>query len=107
VNQVIDWINKYKNSPAQLKVDGKPMVSTFEGPGWADNWAAVRQATGNIYLVPDWTSLGPQGFAGRLNQVDGACKLYIFSFLDMNFILTDNSLLGRLAGNFWPKDLRF
>ncbi|KAJ9165719.1 Glycoside hydrolase [Coniochaeta hoffmannii] len=72
VQQVVDLVNTYKNSRAQLKVDGKPFVSTFEGPGWADNWNAVRQQTGGIFLVPDWSSLGAHGVAGKLGINDGA-----------------------------------
>lgn len=74
VQQVVDLVNTYKDSPAQMKVDGKPFVSTFEGPGWADNWNAVKQQTGGIFLVPDWSSLGAQGVGGKLNVIDGACQ---------------------------------
>ncbi|KAI2607778.1 glycoside hydrolase family 71 protein [Hypoxylon fragiforme] len=72
VDQVVALINQYKGAGSQLKVDGKPFVSTFEGPSWADNWAAVRSATGGIFLVPDWSSLGAQGVAGKLDKIDGA-----------------------------------
>ncbi|KAI2617983.1 glycoside hydrolase family 71 protein [Hypomontagnella submonticulosa] len=72
VDQVVQLVNQYKNSGSQLKVNGKPFVSTFEGPGWADNWGAVRSATGDIYLVPDWSSLGAQGVGSKLGQIDGA-----------------------------------
>ena len=71
---MVQWINLYKNSAAQLRIDGKAVVSTFEGPGWAANWAQVRQQTGGIYLIPDWTSLGPNGFKDKLSLVEGACK---------------------------------
>ncbi|KAK3401772.1 glycoside hydrolase [Sordaria brevicollis] len=72
VQQVIDLINRFKYSPAQCIVDGRPFVSTFEGPQWADNWPLVRQATGDIFLVPDWASLGPHGVAQKLAYIDGA-----------------------------------
>lgn len=59
VDQVVQLVNQYKNSGSQLKVNGKPFVSTFEGPGWADNWGAVRSATGDIYCecIPFWSPL--------------------------------------------------
>ncbi|KAK1754285.1 glycoside hydrolase [Echria macrotheca] len=72
VPQVVHIINCFKASPAQMKVDGKPFVSTFEGPHWADNWAAVREETGGIFLIPDWSSLGPYGVGERLDAIDGA-----------------------------------
>lgn len=72
--QVIDLVNTFKNSGAQVKVDGRPLVNTFEGSKWADNWGAVRSGTGGVYLVPNWSSLGPYGVRDRLGQIDGACK---------------------------------
>jgi glucan endo-1,3-alpha-glucosidase len=73
VQQVADIVNSFKDSSAQHRVSGKPFVSTFEGPAWSDNWAAVRSATGGIHLVPDWSSLGPVGVQSKLGQIDGAC----------------------------------
>lgn len=74
VAHVTCLINRFSNAPAQCKVDGVPMVSTFEGPGWADNWPAVRRGVvdGGIFLVPDWSSLGPHGVGHKLDVVDGA-----------------------------------
>jgi glucan endo-1,3-alpha-glucosidase len=74
VSRVVDLIKKYQESPAQTAVDGRPLVSTFEGPDWADNWPMVRSQTGDICLIPDWSSLGPHGVGHRLNLIDGACK---------------------------------
>jgi glucan endo-1,3-alpha-glucosidase len=79
INKVVRWINTYKGFSAQYKVNNVPFVSTFEGPTWADQWANVRSQTGGIYLVPDWSSLGPNGIAGQLGKIDGACK---FIFLE-------------------------
>ena len=74
VPHVVDLINRYKLFPSQMRAEGKPFVSTFEGPGWADNWARVRDETDGIYLIPDWSSLGPHGVGQRLDCIDGACK---------------------------------
>lgn len=73
-DSVVGIVNEFKVSGAHTVVDGRPLVSTFEGPAWADNWPGVREATGGIYLVPDWASLGPDGVASRLDIIDGACK---------------------------------
>jgi glucan endo-1,3-alpha-glucosidase len=75
VPQVVDLINRYKPSKAQMLVDGDPFVSTFEGPAWADNWSTVRQETGGIFLIPDWSSIGPYGVGEKLDMIDGACRL--------------------------------
>ncbi|KAH6655480.1 glycoside hydrolase [Truncatella angustata] len=72
VDQVNDLINTYKGRSAQFKVNGVPFVSTFEGPNWSDNWASVRSATGGIFLVPDWSSLGPTGVQAKGSVIDGA-----------------------------------
>lgn len=74
VKAVSDLINAYKPSSAQYRVKGQPMVSTFEGPRWAGNWASVRKSTGGIFLVPDWSSLGPAGVQNQLSVIDGACE---------------------------------
>ncbi|KAI5459642.1 glycoside hydrolase family 71 protein [Mariannaea sp. PMI_226] len=72
VSQVVELVNDYKNDAAQVKVNGKPMVQTFEGHAWSSNWASVRSQTGGIFLVPNWSSLGPNGLADYLNDIDGA-----------------------------------
>ncbi|KAK2748985.1 hypothetical protein FQN57_007268 [Myotisia sp. PD_48] len=69
--RVIKTINKYKGSPAQFVYQNKPLVSTFEGVQNIDDWPSIREATG-CFFVPDWTSLGPEGFKQVLDKVDGA-----------------------------------
>ncbi|KAI9894829.1 MAG: hypothetical protein M1814_000049 [Vezdaea aestivalis] len=64
-------IRKLQASSAQFRVDGKPMVSTFEGPGYASTIQAVRSQI-SMFFLPDWTSLGPDQFSTRNSQVDGA-----------------------------------
>lgn len=73
-DQVVSYINSYKDESAQLKINDLPMVSTFEGPDWADNWSTVRSQTGGIYLVPDWSSLGASGVGAKTSVIDGACE---------------------------------
>jgi hypothetical protein len=74
VPHVVGLINRYHASPAQTTVDGKALVSTFEGSDWAHNWLHVRNETAAICLVPNWSSLGPHGVAQKLDLIDGACK---------------------------------
>jgi glucan endo-1,3-alpha-glucosidase len=74
VSQVVDFVNDYKGESAQVLVDGKPLVQTFEGSAWSANWASVRDQTGGINLVPNWSSLGPYGIKDYLSVIDGACK---------------------------------
>jgi hypothetical protein len=73
---VSGYINLYKNSSAQFKVNDLPFVSTFEGPSWASNWATVRSSTGGIYLVPDWASLGATQVGAQKSLIDGACESF-------------------------------
>ena len=77
VQQVAGLVNAYKDRRLQCRVDGRPFVSTFEGPGWAEKWNAVRQQTGAIFLVPDWSSLGAHGVGGKLGLIDGACEFLL------------------------------
>lgn len=72
VDSVASLINDFKDEPAQFKVDGKPLVSTFEGVQFADKWDAVRRKVpGNIYFVPDWSSLGYEGIQKVTKDIDG------------------------------------
>lgn len=74
---VISILQDYGSNGAYFHVDGKPFVSTFEGPTNSDitEWSTIRTAVeGGIYFVPDWTSLGPNGV--DLNLIDGACRSF-------------------------------
>lgn len=96
VPQVVALINRYKVSGAQMVVDGQPFVSTFEGPGWADNWPVVREETGGILFIPDWSSLGPFGVGEKLDLIDGACK-FLAPREKIKLLTPRPSLLGRVA----------
>lgn len=56
-SEVISMLKKYSSSSAHFQHDGKPFVSTFEGPGNADDWVAIKSETG-CFFVPDWSSIG-------------------------------------------------
>lgn len=56
-SDVISYINKYAASSAYFQHNGKPFVSTFEGPENAADWVAIKSATG-CFFVPDWSSEG-------------------------------------------------
>lgn len=70
-------MNAFKDEPAQFRVGGRPLVSTFEGVDFANEWSRVRERVeGGIHFVPDWSSLGPRGVGERLGLIDGHCKLW-------------------------------
>jgi len=72
VESVASLINDFRDEPAQFKVNGKPLVSTFEGFGFAEKWKDVRRKVpGDIYFVPDWSSLGYEGIQNVTNEIDG------------------------------------
>ncbi|KAF7543086.1 hypothetical protein G7Z17_g11025 [Cylindrodendrum hubeiense] len=97
VESVASYVNAYKDSSAQVLVDGKPMVSTFEGPGWSDNWATVREQTGGIFLVPDWSSLGPDGISGMSSVIDGAFSWSAWPGPGATQMTTDQDVLYQTA----------
>jgi hypothetical protein len=74
---IVNILSTYGKNGAHFQVDGKPMVSTFEGTRDEDinSWPGIRSsvsgAIGDIYFVPDWDSRGPNGF--DINLVDGTC----------------------------------
>ncbi|KAI0164129.1 glycoside hydrolase family 71 protein [Xylariaceae sp. FL1272] len=71
-SQISTYINNYKGYSSQAKVNNLPLVSTFEGPSSASIWPAVRDATGGIFFVPDWSSLGASGVGAQSQYIDGA-----------------------------------
>ncbi|KAM0285981.1 hypothetical protein ACHAQH_001170 [Verticillium albo-atrum] len=64
-----DIINKFKNNGAYFKHNGKPLVSTFEGPASAAEWDRIKPATG-AFFIPSYSSLGAKE-AAKINAVDG------------------------------------
>jgi hypothetical protein len=67
--EVIKVINQYGSNGAYYKYNGKPFVSTFEGPANSGDWTAIKSQTG-CFFIPDWSSLGAQGAVNR-GVVDG------------------------------------
>jgi hypothetical protein len=73
-SSVASYLNQYKSSLAYFLYNGAPFASTFEGVNNIQDWApggAVRDAVGNVYFVPDWTSLGSGGIDANLNNIKG------------------------------------
>lgn len=57
MQDVLDLIQQYREHSAYHRHDGKPFVTSFEGPDTASDWKKIKQATG-CYFVPNWSSLG-------------------------------------------------
>ncbi|KAK7414282.1 hypothetical protein QQX98_006879 [Neonectria punicea] len=93
VQQVADLVNDFKGEAAQVVVDGKPMVSTFEGPKWSDNWSSVRDKTGGVFLMPCWSSLGPAGLQDKLSGIDGAFSWAAWPGAGKNKLTSEEDLL--------------
>ena len=71
---VINTIRTYANSPGQFKVNGLPLVSTFEGTTKASDWATIRHST-PLFFIPEWTSISPDSFKSTdAHFTDGVCK---------------------------------
>jgi hypothetical protein len=54
---VTKMIQKYSGRPDHFRHEGKPLVSTFEDPGQAEDWIDIKAAT-DCFFVPSWSSLG-------------------------------------------------
>ncbi|KAF2139594.1 glycoside hydrolase family 71 protein [Aplosporella prunicola CBS 121167] len=74
-SDIITVLQTYASNDYHYKHNSLPLVSTFEGTD-ADNindWSTIKsQVSSDIFLVPDWTSLGTTEFATHLDIVDGA-----------------------------------
>jgi hypothetical protein len=56
---VIEYINKYASNSAYFHHNGRPFVSTFEGPDNATDWIDIKRQT-SCFFMPSWSSLGAQ-----------------------------------------------
>ncbi|CAG7981019.1 unnamed protein product, partial [Penicillium nalgiovense] len=65
---VIDMIQEYGPNSAYFHYDGKPFVSTFEGPDSADDWVKIKARTG-CFFMPDWSSVGAKPAIALANGV--------------------------------------
>jgi hypothetical protein len=54
---VTSMIQKYGSDSSYFQYNGRPFVSTFEGPGSADDWVTIKANT-NCFFMPDWSSVG-------------------------------------------------
>ncbi|PYH42396.1 glycoside hydrolase family 71 protein, partial [Aspergillus saccharolyticus JOP 1030-1] len=65
---VISIIQQYGSNGAYFLYNGQPFVSTFEGPGNAEDWVEIKAQT-NCYFIPDWSSVGAKPAAALANGV--------------------------------------
>lgn len=69
------YLETYKDSAYYFNYNSLPFVSTFEGTANIADWApsgSIRNAVGEVYFVPDWSSLGPSGIEADLANIQGA-----------------------------------
>ncbi|KAG7291440.1 hypothetical protein NEMBOFW57_001459 [Staphylotrichum longicolle] len=51
-------IRTYGKHTGYYQHNGLPLVSTFEGPGQADDWKTINSGDTSCFFIPDWSSLG-------------------------------------------------
>jgi hypothetical protein len=61
-------ITQYGSASTYFKYQGKPFVSTFEGPDNAEDWVTIKANTG-CFFIPDWSSLGAGPAMAKANGV--------------------------------------
>ncbi|KAI0483774.1 glycoside hydrolase family 71 protein [Xylaria cf. heliscus] len=101
-DQISSYINTYKGFSSQLKVNNLPVVSTFEGPSQSDIWPGVRSATGGIFFIPDWSSLGAQGVGAKNSLIDGAFNWGAWPEANQLTITTGNDVAYKSVLNGKP-----
>ncbi|PKX91286.1 putative alpha-1,3-glucanase [Aspergillus novofumigatus IBT 16806] len=65
---VIKMIQQYGPNNAYFQHNSKPFVSTFEGPGNAEDWVIIKEKTG-CFFMPDWSSVGAKPAMALANGV--------------------------------------
>lgn len=103
---VISMISAHSSSSAYYQYNGKPFVSTFEGPGNAEDWINIKSKTG-CFFVPNWSSSGATVAVDLAGGVaDGLfseSKLFDAVYVDIQgmLILDQVGLLGLMATETW------
>jgi hypothetical protein len=87
---------RYMDRPSQLKIDGKPYVSTFIGDGF--DWSAVEKQVGKpIYSVPFWLpsseNAGNKGLSGLFSWY--VAEVGVGSVTDMSQVRLAGSIKQR------------
>ncbi|KAL2266659.1 hypothetical protein VTJ83DRAFT_6011 [Remersonia thermophila] len=60
-DQIVDLLDEYAGRDVYFKHEGtRPMVTTFEGTGSADDWNRIKKVFPDLYFIPDWSSAGPE-----------------------------------------------
>lgn len=54
---VIQFLQNHASDGSYYHYNGKPFVSTFEGPDSSGDWVDIKAQTG-CFFVPDWSSIG-------------------------------------------------
>ncbi len=96
---VVQYITKWGSNSQYFKHQGKPFVSTFEGPERAEDWIEIKDKTG-CFFMPDWSSLGAQAAMAKAGGVaDGlfSWAAWPWGFRDMD-TYTDASYKQFLGG---------
>jgi hypothetical protein len=96
---VLQILNKYASHGQHFKHNGQPFVSTFEGPGSAEDWVDIKSQTG-CFFVPDWSSLGAKAAMELANGVaDGLFSWAAWPWGDQDMTtFVDASYLQYLNG---------
>jgi hypothetical protein len=75
---VIALISQFSGSAAYFHYNGKPLVSTFEGPANAVDWISIKAQT-DCFSMPSWSSLGAKAALEAGGGVaDGLFSAYTF-----------------------------
>ncbi|KAI9154906.1 Glucan endo-1,3-alpha-glucosidase agn1 [Paramyrothecium foliicola] len=64
---VVRLLGQYGTHGSHYQYQGRPFVSTFEGPEQAKDWIDIKSRT-SCFFVPDWSSLGAKA---AMEQADG------------------------------------
>ncbi|GFF57063.1 mutanase [Aspergillus udagawae] len=96
---VIRMIQQYGSNGAYFQYNGKPFVSTFEGPNNAEDWLTIKAQTG-CFFIPDWSSVGAKPAVALANGVaDGLFSWSAWPWGNQTMdTYTDASYIQFLAG---------
>lgn len=96
---VLALLAQYSHHPNCFQhAPGRPLVSTFEGPGSAADWVEIKRTTG-CFFMPDWSSLGAKAAINlEVCSVPYQCRYFSFTTPSCFYVVRKSFILTYKSG---------
>lgn len=98
LSSIVSFVNKYRNHPNQFKVNGKTMISSYEGACLGNSgWQSLKDQTDG-YVMPFIS-----GLEGHFSEWPALDSWYWLVFFDENILYKSILIFYASWGCAWPQ----